>query len=226
MEAIHRGPYGRLCSARCRSIRPVRSLKSPDVRFLRRAIHKETVRGINFHRLAAERFQGTRKETLWFMKAPTSLARQPAVERRRNYAERSSMKAEIGVVSARMLQHLRRRSGDSIFRLQRLNDCHRGRPVAQDKSFEQWARSKDSNCGCVWSVHRHRLDPRSCRSRPSERQERRTYPGATKCYSSRTKRVAALQGRHTDAGRHHRLRHLARRTVRWAMPHIIRCRHR
>ena len=170
----------------------------------------------NFHQLAAKNDFTEPKEPLWFLKAPNAYwpANRPIERPAKPTPARSSTRANSASSSAGSASTSREaEAGDYIFGYTCVNDVTAVDLLRKDKSFEQWARAKSFDTfGVFGPVIATGLDPLELSVKTIlNGKERQNYPVADMFFPPH-RLVAAISQRHdADAGRRHRLRHLARR---------------
>ena len=101
-----------------------------------------------------------------------------------------------------------------------MNDVTAVDLLRKDKSFDQWARAKSFDTfGVFGPVIATGLDPMKLSVRTIlNGKERQNYPVADMFFPPHRLVAAISQGHDADAGRCHRLRHLARRRRHGATP--------
>ena len=169
----------------------------------------------NFHQLAAKNDFTEPKEPLWFLKAPNAYwpANRP-IQRPATYAGKIIYEGELGVVIGKKCFNIREaEAGDYIFGYTCVNDVTavdllRKDPVVRTMGARQEFRH-------VWRLrpghrHRRRSDEAIGQDRP-ERQGKAELSGRRHVLPAAPAGCRHIERRDADAGRRHRLRHLARR---------------
>ena len=179
----------------------------------------------NFHQLAAKNDFTEPTEPLWFLKAPN--AYRPAgepIQRPATYAGKIIYEGELGVVIGKKCFNISEaEAGDYIFGYTCVNDVTAVDLLQQGPDVRSMGARQELR-------HVRRVRPRDRdRPRPDEAvgHDHPQRQGAAELSGRRHVLPAAqagrrgLEGHDADAGRHHRLRHLARRRRHGATPRNV-----